>query len=81
MRAIQVYIAEDNPTAANRVGFKIRTAFETLCNFPHMGRVGLEPGTREWPVRGLPYVVIYETANDELIIAGVFHSARANRSG
>jgi plasmid stabilization system protein ParE len=79
--AIQVYISDDNPVAAQRVGFRIRAACETLCSFPRIGRAGLAPGTREWPVRGLPYVIVYHVTDAELVIVGVFHSARINRTG
>jgi toxin ParE1/3/4 len=40
-----------------------------------MGKVA---GTREWVVRGLPYIIVYEVNLDlrELTLLAVFHGAR-----
>jgi plasmid stabilization system protein ParE len=76
--AIQDYINEHNPSAATRVGASIREAAEVLRFFPNAGRAGRSAGTREWVVRGLPYVLVYEVDpdSDELMILGVFHAAQ-----
>lgn len=50
-----------------------------LCHFPQMGRGGREPGTREWVVRGLPYVIVYTHGEAALDVLGVFHCARKER--
>jgi hypothetical protein len=43
-----------------------------------MGRAGTAPGTYEWAVKGLPYLIVYELAadRDALIVLGVFHGAQ-----
>lgn len=43
-----------------------------------MGHVGNAPGTYEWVVTGLPYIVVYEvdSDNDEVKITAVFHGAQ-----
>lgn len=43
-----------------------------------MGRSGAEPGTREWVVPRLPYIVVYEAheVRDEIIVIAVFHGAQ-----
>ncbi len=82
LQAIHVYISERNPAATLRVGTAIRDAAETLRYFPLAGRAGLSNGTREWVVRGLPYILVYEvgiSAANEVMILGVFHCAQ-NRS-
>jgi addiction module RelE/StbE family toxin len=79
LAAIQIYISQHNPAAAARVGAAIRDAAETLRYFPLAGRAGRSSGTREWVVRGLPYILVYEvgfTAADEIMILGVFHAAQ-----
>ena len=76
---IQAYIDERNPVAAARVGAAIRDAAERLRYFPLAGRGGRSSGTREWVVRGLPYVIVYEVGVggvNEVVILGVFHAAQ-----
>jgi plasmid stabilization system protein ParE len=77
--AIQDYINERDPSAAARVGASIREAGEVLRFFPNAGRTGRSDSTREWVVRGLPYVLVYEVDLDggELMILGVFHAAQS----
>jgi len=45
--------------AASAVGRRILAAVETLEEFPHRGRVGRSPDTRELVIAGLPYLVVY----------------------
>jgi toxin ParE1/3/4 len=76
---IHAYIAERNPRAATAVVERIQAATELLRDFPHIGREGRQPGTREWVVRQLPYIVVYELGipgPDDLTILGFFHGAR-----
>jgi toxin ParE1/3/4 len=77
------YINERNPVAATQVVARIRLAAERLTQFPRMGRGGVVPGTHEWVVSGLPYIVVYridEQAN-ELTIIGVYHGAQDRPHG
>ena len=76
---IHRHIAEHNPHAATSVIERIRLAAELLRDFPRLGREGREPGTREWVVRGLPYIIVYEidvSDTDELLVLAVFHGAK-----
>jgi toxin ParE1/3/4 len=76
--AIHEYIDQRNPAAAARVGASIREAAEVLRYFPYSGRPGRALGTREWVVRALPYILVYEIDAGEqgVTILGVFHCAR-----
>jgi plasmid stabilization system protein ParE len=60
------------------VGDRIREAAEVLRFFPHAGRGGRSPGTRQWVVQGLPYIPVYEVDVErrEVTILGVFHGAQ-----
>jgi toxin ParE1/3/4 len=70
------YIAMDNPTAAESVYHSVLGTAQNLRGFPDIGRVGRLPGTREFPLPGLPYVVVYQVSADTVTILAVFHGAR-----
>ena len=75
--AIFGFVHERNPTAATQIIARIRLAAERLVQFPRMGHVGRVPGTHEWVVRGLPYIVVYQVMDpDEVLILGVYHGAQ-----
>ena len=75
--AIQEHIARDGNTAvAVRIGRAIREAAELLTYFPLAGREGRIAGTREWVVRQLPYIIVYEITNgtpNTVMVLSVFH--------
>jgi plasmid stabilization system protein ParE len=76
---IYEYIRERHPVAATQVVARIRFAAERLTEFPRMGHAGRVPGTHEWVVRGLPYIIVYEigvTEPDEVLVLGLFHGAQ-----
>lgn len=81
--AIFSYLRDRNLVAATQVVGRIRLATERLAEFPRMGHAGRVAGTYEWVVRGLPYIIVYQTAAtdpDEVLILGVFHGAQDRRS-
>ena len=76
---IHSYIAKRNPRAATAVVERMRAAATLLQEFPYIGHEGRDPGTREWVVGGLPYIIVYEldaSEPDELMVLGVFHGAQ-----
>jgi toxin ParE1/3/4 len=77
--AIYNYIRDRNPVAATQVVARIRFAAEQLIEFPRMGHAGRVQSTQEWIVRGLPYIIVYQTDGtdpDEVLILGIFHAAQ-----
>ena len=78
LAAIHAYINERNPVAATRVIERIKTAGQRLGDNPGIGHVGAAPGTREWVVTGLPYVIVHELddAAGEVVIIGIYHGAQ-----
>src|SRR6266536_1715944 len=56
---LQSYVAVDKPLAAERLAIRIVAAVETLRNYPHLGRTGAEPGTRELVIGRTPFIVVY----------------------
>ena len=81
LEEIFAWIKKDRPAAAMSVCERILTAMELLARFPRIGHAGRVPGTAEWVVSGLPYIIVYEIdgERDQLIVTGVFHGARDNR--
>ena len=73
LRALRDYIAHDNPSAADRTAQHIRQAVMQLATFPHQGRPGRRPGTRELVVTGTPYFVVYRVHEDTVRILRVLH--------
>jgi toxin ParE1/3/4 len=76
--AILNYIADRNPRAAANVQENIILAGTQLGQFPHMGRAAQRPGTRLWPVTGLPYILTYRVLENRVEIGSVF-DARMER--
>jgi toxin ParE1/3/4 len=79
---IHRYIADRNPPAAASVVARIRRAADRLGEWPLIGHSGLAPGTFEWVVVGLPYIIVYEVDEraNEVAIVAVFHG-RQDRPG
>lgn len=70
------YIALGNPNAAEKVYRAIVAAARRLIDFPAMGRSGRLPGTREFPMSSLPYMIVYEVGAEVVTILAVFHTSR-----
>ena len=75
LRDLYEYIAEDNPSAANRMVTRIQDATQRLKNHPQMGRPGRVQGTHELVIAGSPYIVVYILGDPEIQIVAVIHSA------
>ncbi len=70
------YISQENPIAARKVGRELLLAADSLTLFPHRGRIGRVPGTREH-VAVRPYIIVYEIqSEDRLDILNIWHSAQ-----
>jgi toxin ParE1/3/4 len=73
---IWLFIAEDNPDAADRFHDLLLSKILILATQPLMGRVReeLHPGVRGFPVGN--YVIFYRDTPDYLEILRVLHGAR-----
>jgi toxin ParE1/3/4 len=76
LNEIDDYVTQDNPAAAVRLLDEIRNGVGRLATFPHMGREGLVPGTRELVMAGLPYVIAYRLRQGAIEVLAVLHTAR-----
>lgn len=70
------YIAADNPGAALATIDRIEAAALRLTGFPRSGREGSVPDTRDFPIPGLPFVIIYRVRKAAIEVLRVLHGAR-----
>jgi toxin ParE1/3/4 len=70
------YIAQDSPSAAERIVAQISARVAELGEQPTMGRPGRIGGTREFVVTGTPYIVAYRVHQADLEVITVFHGAQ-----
>lgn len=70
-------IAEDNPTAADKVLDTIYGTATLIGTQPEMGRARpeLADGLRSFPTK-TPYIIFYFQEADEVIVVRVLHHAR-----
>ncbi len=89
LKHISAWISNSSPANAQSVVSRILDAIDRLEKFPGMGHPGFVAGTREWVVRGLPYIIVYtldrEFADDSrpdlLQVIAIFHGAQSRESG
>ena len=68
------FIAEDNLRAAIATVERIFQSMESLVDLPNRGRPGRVAGTRELPIPGSSYIVIYEIDEQTVIVTRVLHN-------
>lgn len=72
-----LYVAEENPIAADHLIDKIETEGRNLLTHPELGRPRneLAKGLRSWPT-STPYILFYFLDASGVIVARVLHHAR-----
>jgi plasmid stabilization system protein ParE len=75
---IYAWIAKDRPRSADAVTAAILKSTERLGRFPYIGHDGSAPGTYEWVIPGLRYIVVYRIRESEdlIFVDAVFHGAQ-----
>jgi toxin ParE1/3/4 len=72
------WISEDNEVAAYKVVSRIEARIALLATpgFEHMGRRGLDEGTRE--LIEYPYIIVYEVfdSRSEIVVWSIVHGAQ-----
>ena len=77
LESISNYISQFDSAAADRVIQRVHTAIHrTLTQIPSAGRMNVEGTAREYPVPGLPYLVLYVATAELIDVVGVFHSSK-----
>jgi len=76
LEEIWLFIAQDNPEAADRFIRVIVSRFPTLTSMPYLGRQreDLSAGLRSFPVQ--KYIIFYRPREDGVEIVRVLHGAR-----
>ena len=76
LAAARRYIADDNPSLANRQIDRVIAAVASLAEFPESGRPGRHSGTRELVVSRSPYLVAYRLRGNMIEILRVLHGSQ-----
>lgn len=71
-----VFVAAENPEAAEAMADRVREAVLYLADYPSLGRSGRIQGTRELVVSGTPFIVLYRVREDRIEFLRVLHHAR-----
>jgi toxin ParE1/3/4 len=80
LESIKVYLARHYPHFAELTVRAIYKGIRGLRGFPHQGRPGHRPGTRELALSPLPYVVVYRVNSEAVEVLHIYHGAQDWRS-
>lgn len=65
------------PTQARRVALILYDAADSLREMPLRGRTGRKAGTRELPMPGLPFLIIYRVRSEAAVeVLRILHAAQ-----
>ncbi|HUG83694.1 MAG TPA: type II toxin-antitoxin system RelE/ParE family toxin, partial [Euzebya sp.] len=70
------WIGDRSPWAAIDMGDAVLAAVARLADHPVIGRPGRIAGTRELPVVGTPYLVVYRIEAAAVVVLRILHGAR-----
>lgn len=76
LTSIRRYIEQFNPEAAGSTAKRILQSVRAVSEHPHIGRAGRNARTREFPVPGTPYLIVYMMQDATLEIVAVLHGAQ-----
>ena len=75
---IYAWIAKDRPRTADAVIAANPKSTERIGRLPYIGHDGSAPGTYEWVIPKLRYIVVYRISGTEdlIFVDAVFHGAQ-----
>ena len=76
LEEIAGYLRKDDEAMAVAMVQRVFAAAEMLQDFPRAGREGRVKGTREMLVKRAPYVLVYVTLEDRVVILRALHERR-----
>jgi plasmid stabilization system protein ParE len=76
LQRINDYLKENHPHYREPTIRKLYAAIQSLKEWPHLGRVGREEGTRELLFPPLPYVAVYRVKERSVEVLRIYHGAQ-----
>jgi len=76
LERIADYLFEQTPAHAERLAFQIYDAPQALLQFPLRGRAGRKPGTREFILPSIPYLLVYTVSDTLIHIVRILHGSQ-----
>ena len=70
------FVRRDSTRAAATLRSRVEDAIGSLAQLPNRGRSGRVAGTRELLVRGTPYILVYSTSADRVLVLSVRHTSQ-----
>jgi toxin ParE1/3/4 len=70
------YIAQDSPSAAERLDGLIERQIDALADHPFMGREGRVENSREVVITRTPFVAVYRVTESHIEILRILHGAQ-----
>jgi toxin ParE1/3/4 len=76
LASILDYIADRSPQGAARTHARIQGVSNLLLQYPRAGTATVDPTILRMTTTPHPYLIFYETTDDEIIVHAVRHGAR-----
>ena len=71
------FLLDNSPISVDRQVESILETIRSLESMPLRGRAGPVPNTREIPVRGTAYFIVYRVSGDRVEIAHIRHRSQS----
>ena len=75
-QALSYLLEQGEEQAAQTLASRLLRAIDRLAMFPHSGRPGHLPGSRELVVPDLPYFAVYTVGQESVTIMRIIHTSR-----
>lgn len=75
LEAVQWYLAEGGPSAAEKFESAVERAIKLLQFMPLLGKQDY-PNARTWPLTRFPYTLVYRAGEGQFTVLAVAHQSR-----
>jgi toxin ParE1/3/4 len=76
LQSVSDYLKEHHPHYREATIRRVYADIQSLKEWPHLGRVGREEGTRELLFLPLPYVAVYRVREQNIEVLRIYHGAQ-----